>query len=493
MAIQGAADPGIHAALRHGVPVWELTRGPPGAPCRADASAASCVFRRGAGHHQPGGECPAIGKRRPKIVIVGAGFGGLFAAKGLAGAPADVIIIDKNNYHAFVPLIYQVAAAELDPVEIAHPVRTIARRHENMSFIMDEVKRVDLPGRRVITGEGSIDYDYLVLAAGSVTNFFGLVPVARHAFGMKSLSDAFHLRNHILLAFERASRETDAERRRAMLTFVVVGGGPTGVEFSATLSELIWITLRKDYPHLPFAEVRVILLEAAERVLPFLPRRLSDYTRKTLEDKGVEVITGAMVTGATERQVELKGMDPIPTETIVWTAGVAAGELAAGLGVPTGRGGRVLVEETLQVPGHPQVYVIGDMAYAETGGRPVPQVAPAAIQQAEAAAGNIRRQMAGVPLQPFRYKDPGTMVIIGRGRGVAAIGRRMITGFPAWILWIIVHIVRLIGFRNRLYVLSGWAWSYIFHDRIRLILGRRLRRGRGGQKEESPEWAEGEH
>lgn len=404
------------------------------------------------------------------MVIVGAGFGGFFAAKHLTKAPVDVLIIDRNNYHTFIPLLYQVAAAELDPVEIAYPIRTLARRHANISFVMDEVTGVDLPRRQVTARGGTFPYDYLILAAGSVTSFFGLPGVARHAFGLKDLPEAMALRNHVLGCFEAAAREPPGERRRALLTFVVVGGGPTGVEYCGTLSELVWQILRRDYPEVPFHEVRILLLEAADRLLPSLPSALGAYAREILTRKGVEVKLGAMVTGAAGNRVNLHGEPPVASHTLVWTAGVQASPLAETLGVPQGKGGRVIVTDSLQVPGFPEVYVVGDMAYVETDGRPVPQVAPAAIQQARVAAENIQRHLAGEPLLPFQYADKGTMVTVGRGRGIAAMGAKALKGFVAWLAWLAVHIARLIGFRNRLYVLSAWGWSYIFQDRIRLII-----------------------
>lgn len=408
--------------------------------------------------------------RKPRVVVVGAGFGGLFAAKGLAKAEVDVILVDRNNYHTFIPLLYQVASAELLPEEIAYPVRTIARRQRNLRFILAEVIGVDLDAKVVKTTREELPYDFLILAAGSVTNFFGLESVERHAFGIKDLPESVALRNHILERFEQASHEEDPEKRKALLTFVIVGGGPTGVEFSATLSELIRGTLRKDYPDLSLDEMKVYLLEATDRLLPSVKPELGAYAAEILRKKGVIVQLGAMVTGATAERVELRDAPAIPTHTLVWTAGVRASELADQLGVARGRAGRIVVTDELHLPGRPEVYVVGDMAYVEQEGRPVPQVAPAAIQQAEVAAANIVRQLRGEPLAPFRYEDKGTMVTIGRSAGVAAIGRWSIKGFVAWVAWLAVHIIRLIGFRNRLYVLSSWAWSYIFQDRIRLII-----------------------
>lgn len=410
--------------------------------------------------------------KRPRVVIVGAGFGGLWAAKTMAGHDLDVLLLDRNNFHTFVPLLYQVAAGELAPEQIAYPVRSIVRRRENVRFVMAEVERVDLEAKAIYTPEDRISYDYLILACGSVTNYFGLSSVAERAWTMKDLSEAVALRSQVLSLLERAAREEDAERRRALLTFVVVGGGPTGVEFAATLAELIWQVLVKDFPEIPFDEARVILLEAMPQLLPGLDPSLAAYTRRALEEKGVEVRLETMVTGATDREVLLKDGPPIAAETLIWTAGVRAPELADRLGVAQARGGRVVVTPYLHLPDRPDVYVIGDMSYLEgEDGRPVPQVAPAAIQQGVHAAQNILRAVKNEPLTPFRYRDKGTMVTIGRGRGVARVGGRAFRGFVAWLAWLVVHLVKLIGFRNRLLVLTNWAWNYIFYERaVRLII-----------------------
>lgn len=410
---------------------------------------------------------------QPRVVIVGAGFGGLWAAKALAGAPVDVLLVDRNNYHTFLPLLYQVAAAELEPEQIAYPVRAVVRKYPNVRFVMAEVQGIDLAERAVVTTAGRLSYHYLILAAGSVTNFFGMESVAKHGFGMKDLREAVALRSEILTRFEEAARESDPGRRRALLTFVIVGGGATGVEFAGTLAELIWQVLRRDYPEFDMGEARVLLLEATNTLLPGLPQELGEYARRSLEAKGVEVLLNTAVVGATAGEVQIKGGAPIPAHTLVWTAGVRASGLAEKLGAPQGRGGRVVVEPTLQLPGHPEVYVVGDMAYVEQEGRPVPQVAPAAIQEGSAAARNILRQLRGEKPIPFAYKDPGTMVTIGRNKGVARLWGRSVRGFLAWAAWLGVHLVKLIGFRNRVVVLTNWAWNYFFFDRaVRLILRR---------------------
>lgn len=407
----------------------------------------------------------------PRVVVVGAGFGGLWAARALAGSPAQVTLLDRHNFHTFLPLLYQVAAAELEPDDIAYPVRGLLRGLPNVDFLMAEAEGIDLKRRQVLTDGGLLKYDYLILAAGSQTNFFRMDSVAAHAFELKEIGQAVTLRSHILHLFEEALREPDPERRRAMLTFVVVGGGPTGIEFAGALAELVYSVLVKDYPYLDFGEVRIVLLEALDRLLPALPEGLQTYARQRLEAKRVEVRLGSAVVRATGNRVYLKDGTSLATRTLVWTAGVQASALASTLHVPTARGGRVVVEPTLQLPGHPEVFCIGDMAYLEDeGGRPLPQVAPVAIQQGEHAARNLRRLLIGEEPLPFRYQDQGTMVTIGRNTAVALVGQRAIKGFPAWLAWLGVHLVKLIGFRNRLLVLINWAWNYIFYDRgVRLI------------------------
>lgn len=418
---------------------------------------------------------------RPRVVIVGAGFGGLWAAKTLSKSDdVDVLIIDRNNYHTFLPLLYQVAAAELYPEDIAYPIRKIVRRYKNVGFAMAEVTRIDLEQRVVYTqndrGEPGVSfpYDYLILAAGSVTNFFGMEGVARFGFEMKDLDEGVTLRSHILSLVEKAAHESDPEKRRELLTFVVVGGGPTGVEFAATLAELIWSVLVKDFREIDFDEARVLLLEATGALLPVLPTSLQDYTARILKEKGVEVLLNTAVTGASEGLVELADGTRIPTHTLVWTAGVRANSLADHLGTPQARGGRLVVEPTLHIPDYPHVYAVGDIAYFEDDqGRPVPQVAPAALQQGEMAAKNILRDLAGESLESYQYRDRGTMVTIGRNTGVARVWGRSVRGFLAWSAWLVVHLVKLIGFRNRLAVLSDWAWNYLFYERaVRLIFHR---------------------
>jgi len=410
---------------------------------------------------------------RPCVVIVGAGFGGLRAARALQRAPVDVLLVDRQNYHLFQPLLYQVATAGLEPEEIAKPVRAILRGQRNFDFRLAEVSGVDFAARRLHTGDGPIGYDYLVLATGAAANFFGLAGVERSGLTLKGIPDAVRIRNHVLSCFEEAMFEPAAERRRALLTFVVVGGGPTGVEMAGALSELIRLVLVKDYRRLDLKDVRILLLEAGSRLLAGFPPRLSDAAAGTLWKKHVEVRHGALVTDFDGQAARLKSGEVIPAHTLIWAAGVQAAPLAARLGVPTAHLGRVRVEPTLQLAGHPEVFVIGDAAYLEAQGPSLPMMAPVAIQMGETVATSIRRLLTGGAAVPFAYKDPGMLATIGRNSGVAQIHGVSFRGFPAWVVWLVVHIIQLIGFRNRLFVLTNWAWDYFFYDRaVRLITER---------------------
>ena len=412
---------------------------------------------------------PATG--RPTVVIVGAGFGGLRAVRALRKTPVDVVLVDRHNYHLFQPLLYQVATAGLEPEEIARPVRAILRRQSNAEFRMTDVTGLDPGGKRILTSDGPIPYDYLILAVGGETNYFGLESVPRHGFGLKDIPEAIRIRNHVLHAFERAMLEPDPERRRAELTFVVVGGGPTGVEMAGALSELIRLVLVKDYPRLNVKDVRVLLLEATDRLLAAMPARLREAAFKTLwRKKHVEVRFGATVADYDGARVLLKSGEVIPASTLVWAAGVKAVSLTGRLGLPTAQQGRVPVAPTLDVPGHPDIYVIGDAAYLEVAGGPLPMMAPVAIQMAETAAENIRRRIAGEPPLQFRYRDPGSLATIGRNAAVAYIRGIGFTGFPAWVVWLVVHIIQLIGFRNKLFVLLNWAWDYFFYERAARLI-----------------------
>ena len=403
-------------------------------------------------------------------MIVGAGFGGLRAARELRRAPVDVILVDRHNYHLFQPLLYQVATAGLEPEEIAKPVRAILRGQRNLDFRLLDVAGVDFAARRVLTSDGPIGYDYLILAIGARTNFFGLAEIKRHGFDLKDLAGAVRLRNQVLECFERGMLESDAERRRALLTFVVVGGGPTGVEMAGALSELVRLVLVKDYPRLNLKDVRVLLLEAGDRLLAGMPAQLSEAAARTLWRKHVEVRHGVTVAEFDGARVRMKSGEVIPSYTLIWAAGVQAAGLAERLGIPTARLGRLPVLPTLQLSGHPEVFVIGDAAYLEADNAPLPMMAPPAMQMGQIAAENIVRLMAGMPCEAFRYRNPGALATIGRNAAVAYIHGIPFKGFPAWVVWLVVHIIQLIGFRNRLFVLINWAWDYFFYDRaVRLI------------------------
>lgn len=405
----------------------------------------------------------------PHVVVVGAGFGGLRAVNALRKAPVRVTLVDRRNYHLFQPFLYQVATSGLGPSDIAQPVRAILRGQRNFDFRVTNVEGVDLAAKKLKTESGEIPYDHLVLAVGGQTNYFGNPKLAQHAFGLKDLDDAIRIRNHLLYMFEQAIHEPNPELRRALLTFVIVGGGPTGVECAGAFSELIRLVLIKDYPGLNIKDVRVVLLEATDKLLAMLPEKLQEAAAKTLWKKYVEVRFGASVAEFDGTCVTLKGGERIPSHTMVWAAGVRAVDLTAKLGLPVDRLGRVKVEKTLNLADHPEVFVVGDAAFID--GMPLPMVAPVAIQQAEAAARNIIQAIQKKPLQEFRYRDKGSLATIGRNAAVASVGKIHVRGWFAWAMWLAVHIVFLIGFRNRLLVLINWAWDYFFYDRpIRLIM-----------------------
>ena len=408
----------------------------------------------------------------PTVIVVGAGFGGLRVARALRRAPVQLVLLDRNNYHLFQPLLYQVATAGLEPEQIAKPVRAILRSQRNFDFRMVEVRGVNFAQRRLDTSAGPIAYDFLVLAPGGETNFFGLDSMARHGLGLKDIPDAVAIRNHVLTCFEQAMLEPDPERRRAQLTFIVVGGGPTGVEMAGALSELIRLVLVKDYPRLNIKDVRILLLEATDRLLAAMPERLREAAGRTLWRKWIEVRFSATVADFDGERVRLKSGEVIPAHTVIWAAGVRAAPLNGALGVAAARQGRIAVEPTLQLPGHPEVYIIGDAAYREENGEPLPMVAPVAIQMGQQVARNIVRTLRGKPLEPFHYRDQGTLATIGRNAAVAHVFGLNWSGFPAWVMWLVVHIIQLIGFRNKLFVLLNWAWDYFFYERAARLITR---------------------
>jgi len=407
----------------------------------------------------------------PRVVVVGAGFGGLWVARGLARRPVRVTLIDRNNYHTFFPLLYQVAAAELVPTDIAHPVRSIFRRARNVDVRMAEMTGLDVAGRAVLTDMGRIEYDYLVLALGSEPSFFGVPGADEHAFPLRWMADAVPLRHHVLTCFEGAMT-AEPSRRARLLTFVVVGGGPTGVEYAGALSELVFGPLLKDFPGIRREEVRIELIEAADRLLSGMPEKLSTYARERLGRVRVRVRVGTAVEAVEHDAVRVGGGETLPTETVVWTAGVRGDPRVAQWGLPVTRGGRVPVTERLCLESRPEIFVVGDLAYLEDhGGRPLPQVAQVAIQQGHRAAANIRARVEGRPEKPFVYRDPGMLAVIGRNAAVAHVFGLTFRGLAAWLLWLGIHIVWLIGFRNRALVLVNWGWNYVRYRRaIRLIL-----------------------
>lgn len=411
-----------------------------------------------------------LSSERPRVLIVGAGFGGLWAARALSNAPVDLLVLDRNNYHTFLPLLYQVAAAEVEPESIVYPVRSILRRQSNTRFFMSEMTGIALEACQVETPDHVFSYDYLVLAVGSTSHFFGVSGAAEFAFPLKTLDDGLALRNHLLYCFERAIFEDDLERRRRMLTFAIIGGGPTGIEFAGALAELIHGPLARDYPGLDLKEVSILLLEATDRLLNGWPQSLQSYAEWRLRRMGIEVRTSKMVSAVSDESLTLKDGTVIPAETVVWTAGVRGEDVGNKGYIPLTRQARVEVLPTLQMPGYPQVYVIGDLAYQENENGPLPMIAPVAIQQGLAVARNIQRQIRGEAPLPFVYRDPGSMVTIGRNAAVVRLGKLTFTGFLAWVVWLAVHLYKLIGFRNRLLVLLGWAWDYLFFERtVRLI------------------------
>jgi NADH dehydrogenase len=408
---------------------------------------------------------------RPNVVVLGAGFGGLWAAKTLADGPVNVTLIDRHNYHTFFPLLYQVGAAELEPEDIAQPLRKIFWKWPNVHFHLGEVREVDLATKVVRIPEHEFHYDYLVIALGSRPNFYGIPGAAEHAFTLKSLEQGVALRDQILTCFERAAGEADPRLRQAWLTFTIVGGGPTGVEFAGALMELIRGALSKDFPELDLSRVRILLLEAADHLLDGMPGELSDYAMKRLEKMGVEVQLKSPLVKVTPQEVFLKDGTRIATSTVIWTAGVRGDLPSDPWGLATNRRNQVEVLPTLQVPDHPEVYITGDLTGIQQDGRPLPMVAQVGIQTGTAAGRNILRQLAGKPLLPFRYRDKGTLDVIGRNAAVAYIWRRAFRGFPAWLIWVGVHIFNLIGLRNRLLVLIDWAWDYLFCEHgVRLIV-----------------------
>lgn len=415
-----------------------------------------------------------------RVVIIGGGFGGLTAAKSLGSVPGvEVILIDRNNHHLFQPLLYQVAMSGLSDAEVAIPIRSVLGRHKNIQVYLDEVLSVDLEEKRVeLRDQEPVSYDYLIVSAGARTNYFGKPEWSRYGLGLKDLDDALEIRRRVLLAFEAAERETDEEKRRQLLSFIVIGGGPTGVELAGALAELSRFILSRDFRRARPEETRILLLEAAPRILLGFDEKLAALAVEQLEELGVEVRLGAMVKNIDERGVHLEG-ELLEAGTVLWTAGVEPRALARNLGAPLDRRGRVIVGEDCSIPGHPDAFVIGDMAlFTGKDGKPLPGLAPVAMQQARSVARNIRRSIQGHQRVPFRYRDKGILSTIGRSRAVAEFGNLKFDGMLAWLAWVGVHIWYLIGFRNRFFVMADWLYSYVTYKRgARLITGRRLEPG----------------
>ena len=410
---------------------------------------------------------------RPRVVIAGAGFAGLTCARGLKRTAVDVLLVDRNNYHLFTPLLYQVASAVLDSGEIARPVRQLIRPLRNADFLLADITGVDFEKRLLLTDHGPLPYDYLVLASGSQSDYFGNASLMQHAFGLKVLDEGLAVRNRILERFEESRWTSDREQRRSLLTFAVVGGGPTGVEMAGALSELISLVLRKDYRDLELGLVRVVLVEAAGSLLGTFEAPLREAARRSLEAKGVEVLLKAKVEGVTASSIRLSDGHEILASTVIWTAGVRASDLGTSAGLPLGRQARVQVMPTLQAPGHSEVFVIGDLAGAidQIGDVPLPMLIPVAMQEGRKVAATISDLLRGYGATNFQYRDPGIMATIGRNSAVAQLGAVRLTGFLGWLMWLFVHLINVISFRSRIVVLVNWAWDYFFYDRpIRLIL-----------------------
>lgn len=409
---------------------------------------------------------------RPHVVILGCGFGGLAAAQKLKHAPVRVTVIDRSNHHLFQPLLYQVATAALNPSDIASPIRRVLRSQKNAEVVLADAKEIDPVAKRVVLTDEVIPYDYLIVATGATHSYFGHDEWEVFAPGLKTIGDALEIRRRVLSAFEFAERETDPEKRAAWMTFVIVGAGPTGVELAGTLVEVAHYTVARDFRRIDSKQARVILIEGTPHVLPAFVPELSAAARKQLEALGVEVRSRTMVTSIDAHGVTTSD-GRIEAKTVLWAAGVAASPLARSLGVPLDRAGRVMVNPDLTVPGCEGVYVVGDLAHVECDGKPVPGVAPAAMQEARWAARNLIRTLNGQPSERFQYRDKGMLATIGRAAGVVDLRGVKFTGVIAWLLWLFVHIFFLIGFRNRVLVMIQWAWSYVTYDRgARLITGR---------------------
>jgi NADH dehydrogenase len=434
----------------------------------------------------------------PHVVILGGGFGGLDAARALAHAPVRITLVDRHNYHVFQPLLYQVATAALSPADIASPLRWILRRQQNARVLMAEVRGIDLPHHRVLLGpttpapaldgavlsqddRDAISFDYLIVATGAADTYFGHPEWASRAPGLKTLDDALEIRRQMLLAFENAEREGNDAAQRRMLTFVIVGAGPTGVELAGALAEIARLSLKHDFRNIRPESAKVVLVEGGPAILASFPADLQQRAYASLERLGVDIRTHARVTGMDEEGVWIGGTqqtggERISAQTVLWAAGVEASPIARSLGAALDRAGRAQAEPTLTIPGHPNVFVVGDICALTQDGVPLPGVAQVAIQEGRHAAANIVRAIRQEPLVAFRYRNRGQLAVIGRGAAVADLGTFRASGMLAWLLWIFIHLFWLIGFRNRLAVMTEWAWTYFtWQGRVRLITDRRDR------------------
>lgn len=412
------------------------------------------------------------GSRPPRVVILGGGFGGLYCARALKSAPVDVLLIDRRNFHVFQPLLYQVALAALSPADIAYPIRNVLRKQQNTEVWMAEARSVDVKRGIVRLADSEVSYDYLIVATGATHAYFGHPEWEQFAPGLKTIEDATEMRRRFLLAFEAAEREADPAARRRLLTFVIVGAGPTGVELAGSMAEMARDVMPQDFRAIDTSEARILLLEGGQRVLPTYPEDLSAKAKRQLENLGVEIRTGALVTSIDATGVTVASRERIEANNVFWAAGVLASPIGATLAVATDKAGRVTVENDCSIPGHPNVFVIGDLAHFVQDGKPVPGVAPAAMQMGKHVARTIRDDLKGKPRSRFHYNDKGSLATIGRAAAVAEIARLHLSGLIAWIVWVFVHIMYLIGFRNRIIVMIQWAWAYLrFSPGMRLITG----------------------
>jgi NADH dehydrogenase len=405
----------------------------------------------------------------PHVVILGGGFAGLAAARAFRGARVRVTLVDRQNHHLFQPLLYQVATAALAAPDIAAPIRKLLRKQQNTTVLMAEAKSIDVAKKTVALDQGSLTYDYLLLCTGMTNAYFGHDAWAEHARGLKSLADALDVRSRILSAFEAAEREPDADARRELTTFAIIGAGPTGVELAGAIAEIAGRTLTQDFRHFDPSTTRVYLLEGGDRILPTFAPELSKKAQASLENLGIQIRLGAKVTDVDAHGVKI-GDERIRAGTVLWAAGVAASPLTKDLGVPLDRAGRVKVNDDMSVPGHPEIFALGDLISHDQDGKPLPGVCQLGMQSGKHAGEEVLRLIRGEKTRPFRYTDKGSMATIGRARAIAEIGKTKISGFAAWFLWLFIHILFLIDFRNRVAVLMDWAWAYVTWQRSSRVI-----------------------